>query len=245
MNHTFPARTGAGATTAIAAAIALLSAWLGGAGSALTDSAPYPAMAPIAQYRIDSQPDEIALARSAAPPSISDGAEVLTLGAAGYDTAVKGANGFVCIVERSWASGLDDPGFWNPKIRGPICFNASSARSVLPTYLQRTKWVLAGASNAEIVTRTKAEIAAGRIRPPEIGAMCFMMSKAGYLGDTAGHWHPHLMFFVPRDANGPSDWGANLPGSPVLAGGADLDPAAVYFVPVAKWSDGTTPGMGD
>jgi hypothetical protein len=200
-------------------------------------------MAPIAQYRAASQADEIALARSAAPPSISGDAEVLTLGAAGYETAVKGKNGFVCIVERAWASGFDAPEFWNPKIRGPICFNPASVRSVLPTYLERTKWVLAGASKAELVARTKASIAAGRIRPPEAGAMCFMLSKDGYLSDDGGHWHPHLMFFLPRNAGDRPEWGANLPGSPVLWAGQDIDPAAVYLVPVTKWSDGTSAAM--
>ena len=92
-------------------------------------------MAPIEQYRIANQADEIAMARSAAPPSISTDAEVLTLGAKGYETAAKGKNGFVCIVERSWASGVDDAEFWNPKERAPICFNPASARSVLPTLL--------------------------------------------------------------------------------------------------------------
>ena len=47
----------------------------------------------------------------------------------GYETAVKGKNGFVCMVERSWAAGIDDPDFWNPKLRSPVCLNAPAARS--------------------------------------------------------------------------------------------------------------------
>ena len=58
-------------------------------------AATYPNMAPLEQYRSASDADEIALARSAAPPSISKDADVLILGAKGYDTAVKGTNGFV------------------------------------------------------------------------------------------------------------------------------------------------------
>jgi hypothetical protein len=202
--------------------------------------APYQTMAPIAQYRMASQADEIALARSAAPPSISKDADVLTLGDKGYETAVKGKNGFVCIVERSWASDFGDAEFWNPKERSPNCFNPAAARSVLPTYLQQTTWVLAGATKPQLVERTKAAIAAGRIVPPEVGSMCYMMSKDGYLGDAAGgHWHPHLMFFLPHDSKGPADWGANLPGVPVMGGDVGLDPASVYFVIVSKWSDGT------
>jgi hypothetical protein len=236
--------TATGAAGAIAFSVVLSAALVSDAGPAKAQAAPapYPDMAPMAQYRI-AKSDEIALARSAAPPSISNDANVLTLGDRGYETAVKGKNGFVCIVERSWAKDFTDAEFWNTKVRAPICFNAVSARSVLPTYLMQTEWLLAGASKAQLEARTKAAIAAGRIAPPEVGAMCYMMSKDGYLGDAGGHWHSHLMFFLPHDAHGPADWGANLPGVPVEGGDAGLDPASVYFVLVAKWSDGTASAM--
>ena len=67
---------------------------------AQAEKASYPAMAPLDQYLIPEGITEIALARSAAPASISDGAEVMVLGPKGYTTAVKGTNGFLCIVER-------------------------------------------------------------------------------------------------------------------------------------------------
>ena len=224
------------------AALALCCIAAADAGWADTPS--YPNMAPIEQYRMPSEAAEISLARSAAPPSISRDAEVMVLGSDSYHTASPGNNGFVCIVERAWASEFDDAEFWNQKSRAPICFNAASVRSVLPTYLERTRWVLAGVSKADMIERTKAAIANGKIGPPEVGAMCFMMSKDGYLGDAAGgHWHPHLMFFLPHTAGSPPDWGANLPGSPVLGGEAGLDPASIYFVPVGKWSDGSDAAM--
>ena len=91
------------------------------------EKAAYPLMAPLAQYLMSDQNSEIALARSAAPPSISDAAEVMVLGPKGYTTAVKGTNGFLCIVERSWGAATDDPEFWNPKVRAPICFNPPAA----------------------------------------------------------------------------------------------------------------------
>jgi hypothetical protein len=121
--------------------------------------APYPAMAPIEEYRIADQQNEIALARSAAPPSISGDAEVLVLGKQGYETAVKGRNGFVCFVERSWAASFDDPEFWNPKLRAPNCFNPPAVRSVLPQYLKRTEWVLAGVGKAQMVDKARAAMA--------------------------------------------------------------------------------------
>jgi hypothetical protein len=201
------------------------------------DSKPYPARAPMEQYRAASVSEEIALARSAAPASISDDASILTLGANGYETAVQGKNGFVCVVERSWGAGFDEPEFWNPRIRGPICFNAAAARSVLPIYLERTKWVIAGAPKAEIVARHKAEVAAKRIATPEPGAMCFMMSKQGYLGDQAGHWHSHLMFFVAK-ADGAS-WGADLRGSPIFASQPAEDTFTTFMVQIPTWSDAT------
>ena len=230
--------------SAMAFAFALSAVALAaGPARADTPAAAYPNMAPLAQYRMDAQA-EIALARSAAPASISADANVMTLGDHGYETTAKGKNGFVCIVERSWANDFGDAEFWNPKVRAPICFNPISARSVLTTYLTQTSWLLAGATKAQLLDRTKAEIAAGRIAPPPIGAMCYMMSKDGYLNDEGGHWHPHLMFFLPHDGQGLADWGANLPGAPVMGGTVGLDPASVYFVVVSKWSDGTAWTMG-
>src|ERR1700691_6628369 len=109
---------------------------------------PYPNMAPVDQYLIADRDAEIALARSAAPESISHDAEVLVLGRHGYEIAVKGKNGFVCLVQRSWTAGIDDPDFWNPKLRAPICFNPPAARSYLPFEIKKTELVLAGKSKA-------------------------------------------------------------------------------------------------
>jgi hypothetical protein len=213
--------------------LAALALSFGPSGAA---PATYPERAPLEQYRM-SPADEIALARSAAPTSISSHAEVLILGAHGYETAVKGDNGFVCMVDRAWASGFDDPGFWNPKMRGPMCYNAAAARSVMPTDLKRTEWVLAGVSRTDMVARTKAAIAAQVIKAPEVGAMSYMLSKQGYLNDRAGHWHPHLMFFLPRMAT--AQWGADMPGGVLSGDDSSLEPLTVFFVPVPKWSDGT------
>jgi hypothetical protein len=195
----------------------------------------YPAMAPIGQYLMAGATIEIALARSAAPISIAGNADVLTLGTHGYETAAKGKNGFVCMVWRSWTAGFDDTEFWNPKLRAPICLNAAAARSVLPGYLERTKWVLAGLSRTEMIDRTKAAVAANTFTLPAPGAMGFMMSKQGYLGDAVGHWHPHLMFFLAHTDS--EAWGADLEGSPVFVG--QDEQVTTFFVPVSKWSDQT------
>ncbi len=123
----------------------------------------YPAMAPLDEYLIADKDAEIALARSAAPRSISDAAEVMVLGRDGYMTEVKGTNGFVCVVARGWAAATDDPVFWNPKNRSPICFNPAAARSYLPLILMRTKLVLAGKSKTELVKAIASALDKGEL----------------------------------------------------------------------------------
>ena len=214
--------------------VMLGAAWPAQAQDAKT---PYPSMAPLEQYLIADRNAEIALARSAAPESISHDAEVLVLGRHGYETAVKGKNSFVCIVERSWTAGIDDPDFWNPKLRGPICFNPPAVRSYLPLTIKKTELVLAGQSKAQMFDSIKAAFDKKELPTQEPGAMSYMLSRQGYLGDRNGHWHPHLMFFVPQiDAQ---TWGAGLPGSPILASDDPQDRLTVFLIPVAKWSDGT------
>jgi hypothetical protein len=204
---------------------------------AQTDKTAYSTMAPLDQYLMADEGAEIALARSAAPKSVSDGAEVLVLGRDGYKTAVKGGNGFVCLVERSWTAGNDDPDFWNPKIRSPICFNAAGARTYLPITLMKTQLVLSGKAKKEMFESIESALDKKELPGLEPGAMCYMMSKQQYLSDAAGCWHPHLMFFVPRVAA--ESWGANLPGSPIIAADDPEDRLTIFMVPVAHWSDGT------
>jgi len=215
--------------------------------AALSSSAPalsqtlratYPEMAPAEQYRIANRDDEIALARSAAPPSISGDAQVLVLGSHGYETAVNGKNGFVCFVQRSWAAGFDDPAFWNPKIRGPNCFNPSAVRTELPQNLKRTEWVLAGATKQQLIDKTKAAFANQTFKAPGAGAFSFMLSKDGYLGDDAGGpWLPHVMLFLPHGQA--ADWGADKEGSPIMGQDGSAIESTVLFIPVRSWSDGS------
>ena len=221
----------------IALAFLVLLVILGATSQAQAQKAPYPAMAPLGRYLMPDEKSEIALARSAAPASISDGAEVMVLGRTGYRTAVKGSNGFLCIVERSWGSATDHPEFWNPKVRGAICFNPPSARSFVPIYLMKTKLVLAGKSKTEMVQATALALDKKELPVLEPGAMCYMLSKHQYLSDQGMSWYPHLMFFISGDAA--KSWGANLPGSPVLATDDPEERVTILMVPVGTWSDGT------
>jgi len=202
---------------------------------------PYPRMAPLDQYLIPDRDAEIALARTAAPPSISRDATVMVLGRHGYETAVEGKNGFVCLVERAWNGSFEkDREFWNPKNQGPDCLNPPAARTVLPILLMRTKLVVAGKSKEEIHESMKAAVEKNELPALEPGGMAYMLSKQGHLNDRAGHWLPHLMFYVPlKDA---MTWGADAPDSPVMVNphynGAP-EPVTEFMVSVSKWSDGT------
>lgn len=201
-----------------------------------TTTTPYLKMAPLDQYLMERNA-EIALARSAAPDSISHDADVFVLEPRGYEVAVKGKNGFVCVVMRSWTAGAENPDFWNPKLRAPICFNGAAARSYWPIMLKRTQWVLEGMPKDQLFERTKSSFDKKELPTIEPGSMCYMMSQDQYLGDAAGRWHPHLMFFLPQTSD--MAWGAGLPGSPVLVGQDPADHLTVFLVPVDKWSDGT------
>src|SRR5580704_19166829 len=130
--------------------------------TSVAQAAGYPTMAPQDQYMMDRS-TEIALAKSAAPPSVADKATVLVLTRHGYDTAVKGSNGFVCAVERAWMSQYDFPGFWNPRMRGPLCFNPPAVRSILPYTIKRTELVLAGRSKPQIVAAIRSGIDEGAL----------------------------------------------------------------------------------
>jgi hypothetical protein len=216
----------------------MLAALVVGAAAAQQPRPGYPRMAPLSRYLMADRTAEIALARSAAPAAISDDATVLVLEPHGYATAVKGKNGFVCVVERGWMSPFDAPQFWNPKLRGPVCFNPQAARSILPMTYKRTALVLAGQSREEIKKNIEAALAAKQLPPLAPGAMSYMMSKQGYLDDRAGHWIPHLMFYTATNV----DWGADQAGSPIMLNpqfhGAP-EPVNVFMMPAGKWSDGT------
>jgi hypothetical protein len=112
----------------------------------------------------------------------------------------------------------------------------------LPFELKRTEWVLAGLSKTQVIARVREAVEHKEMPALEPGAMCYMMSKDMYLGDTQGHWHPHLMFYSPKSDG--ADWGANLPGSPVFLDPLSLsanspDSFRIFMVPVWIWADGT------
>ncbi len=222
-------------------AVVLSAAW---AKQAPVARATYPSMAPVEQYLIADRNAEIALARSAAPAAISSDAAVLVLGRHGYEAAAPGKNGFTCLVERGWNSPSDSPDFWNPKLRGPDCYNPPAARSILPLILKRAEWALVGLSKDQMFARLKAMAEKKELPPVEPGALCYMMSKDAYLTDDDGHNMSHLMFYLPKG----TPWGADLHGSPVMQGQLEIagtpEPVTEFLIPVLRWSDGSPQLIG-
>ena len=196
----------------------------------------YPKMAPVEQYLMADRNAEIALARTAAPESIARDAEVEVLGRHGFETAAQGKNGFVCIVGRSWTAAADED-YWDPKVRVPMCLNAAAAHSYLPRVAKITNWGLAGRTLAQVNDAVAAAIAGKEFLPMEPGAMCYMMGKQGYGGDSNPHWPSHLMFFYSQTDH--SIWGANLAGSPIIAVEDPLEQLTSFVIEVGRWSDGT------
>jgi hypothetical protein len=197
----------------------------------------YPTMAPIEQYLM-APADEIALARSSGPPSVTAHASILVLGKQGYYVAVKGNNGWVCLVGRSWTTDFDDPEFWNPKGRGPACLNPPAVRSVLPQYVERTTWALAGDSREAIAMKAQAAYASHHFTDPAPDSFALMLSKQGYLLGVDGPWLPHVMPFIAY--NQVATWAVGWDGSPIIAptymGPYEPIPIAI---PVRRWSDGS------
>ena len=213
--------------------LVFLFAWQ---GTAQTVKTAYPSMAPLPQYLMPRDA-EISLARSAAPKSISDDATILLLTKNGYQRAVRGTNGFVCMVARPWSADFDDPDFWDPRLRAPICYNALAAKSQEAATIKRTQVVLAGGSKAQVFNSIKAAIDSGELPTAEAGSMSYMLSRETYLSNRDGGWLPHLMLFVPQ--TDPKSWGAGLPESPILGFNHPQEHLTVLVIPVSKWSDGT------
>lgn len=199
----------------------------------------------LAPYLMPDRTAEIALARSAAPKTISDSATVFVLTRTGLVEAAHGTNGWTCAVLRSFSGGLKDPDFWSPTLRAPLCLNPQATSSIFPENRKRIEWIMAGVGVAEIAERTARAYASHELPMPAPGAMSYMLSHEQILGKDNSHWKPHLMFFFDRSLPA-SNWGAGGFTAPVINASVDDDknPVMTLFVPVRQWSDGS-PALPD
>ena len=133
---------------------------------------------------------EIALARSAAPPVISDSATIYVLGDKEYEVAVRGTNGNACYVDRDRVETI-----------APQCFNTEGAATIMALEMHHTALLHQGHSVAETDREIADGLASGRFHLPRGRALCYMMSADQNLfddeGKPTGHWYPHLMLYMP------------------------------------------------
>jgi hypothetical protein len=215
-----------------------LSSWLFllliglGAAGANAQEAKYP---PLSEYMM-ARDAEIALAKSAAPDNISDHATIKVLTASGFQTVHDGDNGFVCIVMRGFTGAPTLTPIqlrslvYDAKTRAPICFNPQAAKTVLPHYELRTKLGIEGKTPDQMAEAVQAAYAKGKIPKRAEVSFAYMWSADQVLGPV-GHWHPHMMLYVPYYEN--SMLGDNAAGSPLPAVFEDAGtPFAVAVIPV-------------
>ena len=173
---------------------------------------------PIGEYLMAADA-ETALAKSAAPPNVSDGATIKLLTSSGYKVAHEGTNGFVCIVMRGFAAPTYTPAqlrdlVYDSALRAPICFDPSAARTVMPFYELRTKLGMEGKTPEQIAAGLQAAYAKGELPKRNEVSFAYMWSADQNLGGGVGHWHPHMMVFSPYYENsmlGNNPFGAPLP----------------------------------
>jgi hypothetical protein len=195
----------------------------------------------LAPYLMTDRTAEIALARTAAPSSISDSAAVLVLTRTGYVEAARGTNGFTCMVQRSFFAPIGNASFWYPANRSPVCINPAAVRTMQPEILKRAEWIMTGVSPTEIAKRTREGYASHKFPMPAPGAMAYMLSPEQVLGPTNPHWMPHLMFWfdssMPDAAWGLNDGNGAIIDGTTAAGNPD-SPVRLLLIPVRRWSDG-------
>lgn len=193
----------------------------------------------LAAYLIPDRTAEIALARSAAPKHIADSATVLVLTRSGYVEAVRGTNGFLCYVQRSFFKRIGDPGFWDPTNRGPLCLNPPAVRTVQTEMAKRGEWIMTGVSPSEIAKRTRQAYAAHTFPLPAPGAMAYMLSHEQHLANENPHWVPHVMLWFDKSLPATA-WGLADVNSTIIDGTADDpdSPVRLLLIPVRRWSDG-------
>ncbi len=163
--------------TLVAAAV------LGTSQTALAQTPDYPQLA---------RDEELRLAMSAGPLNVSEHADVYVMGAAGFEKAIAGSNGWACIVVRSAG---------NTKQLAPHCLNPQAVTSVLPAFLREAEMQARGMSAVAIDTELRRLFAAGELALPSGPAYAYMLSEGQRLGPNLTNYRPHFMLYVPYATN--------------------------------------------
>lgn len=177
---------------------------------------------------------QLELARSAAPPEISDQATLYVLGPKGYEVAQQGSNGFSCLVEREI-----------PETQEPECFDAEGSATTLPARLRVEELRAQGVAEDKIAKEIEEGYKTGKYKAPRKTGIVYMLSAENWvLADAATrqifHFSPHLMFYAPyiteRDVGNVNGRNA-APGIPYILHPGRPD-ALIIVVPQLPEKDG-------
>lgn len=134
--------------------------------------------------------EEIALARSAAPPSVARAARVWVFSSGRYVVADSGTSPVQCYVGRGWPGALE-----------PHCFDEEGARTIMPIEMRQSEMLHLGIAPDSVQRAIATSIVSGRFRLPQRPAMSWMQSAAQVLygddGSRVGAWKPHIMIYYP------------------------------------------------
>ena len=143
---------------------------------------------------ISSRDEEIAVALSAAPPSVAAHADVYVLTATGYDKAREGSNGYTCLVTRDHLR-------THPDEMGPTCYDAEGTRTIVPRIIAEARMRIAGKSEQEIQRAVREGLKDGTYQVPRRAGIAYMLSPraAGVFpgADTVSPVEAHVMIYAP------------------------------------------------
>lgn len=180
---------------------------------------------------VDSE--DVALALSAAPSTLTPGADVYAWHDDHYIKARTGTSGVACIVSR------------DKRLNGvfPMCFDPEGAHTLMQEEMMKTELFAQGLSDSTVQQRVDAAYADGTLHHPDKPAITYMMSSRQNLinyqtaGDkSVGAWHPHVMIYLPHTSADQFALGAESNQGPVSipfgdAGGSQM------VIQVPHWAD--------
>ena len=201
--------------------------WLTGLAAAVAEDRGHPS---VRDYLMTPEA-EVALAKSAAPASVSSHATVKVLTIRGYQVAVEGDNDFVCMVLRGWSAAPDPKLVSYSELRAPICFDPVASRTVLPMEELRAELGIQGERPRAIARAVAEAYELGRLPKMESVAFAYMWSARQDLGPEIGAWRPHVIVYAPYYEN--SMLGGNaVGGSAPFVAAASIAPYSVVVIPV-------------
>ena len=145
------------------------------------------------QSASDTQKDEIALALSACPAAVAQGAAVYVLGPAGYVKVRESQNGFTALVQHTAPTAVE-----------PRCMGAEGTRTWLPRILKVAELRAQGKSREEIQATVAAALAQGTLQPPTRFGIDYMLSPQNRVPNEKGEvtpFPPHIMVYAPYLTN--------------------------------------------